>query len=198
MGAAGAVDAFCGGNRQMTINVSRVYATALVTLAELAHLTWEHFHGGVLSHHFLDSADMPAISNLWGALLIPAMTWFLTGRIVKRIPFYSGGESSPSRRPWTVMAGFVCSLLFGILLAVAFTNHDEAIASNLFMGIFFLALLLPVFRSECVLGFVLGMTFTFGAILPTFIASMLAALSATIYFYVRPVLSRIWNWLKRA
>ena len=60
----------------------------------------------------------------------------------------------------SVVAGFVGALLFGILLSVSFTNDYETIASYLFRGMFLLALLLPVYRAECVLGFVLGMTFT--------------------------------------
>ena len=63
----------------------RQYLTASITLAELAHLTWEHFHGGIRSHHFLNSADMPAISNAWGALLLPLLAWFLSAFIAKRI-----------------------------------------------------------------------------------------------------------------
>ena len=63
----------------------RLYLIQSITLAELAHLTWEHFHGGIRSHEFLNSADMPAISNAWGALLLPALAWFLSAFIQKRI-----------------------------------------------------------------------------------------------------------------
>ncbi len=41
----------------------RTHVTALVMLLALALLAWEHFHGGVSSHHILHSADMPAIAN---------------------------------------------------------------------------------------------------------------------------------------
>ena len=61
-----------------------------------------------------------------------------------------------------------------------------------------LALLLPVYRAECVLGFVLGMTLTFGAVLPTVFGSIIAAVSVVVHLYVRPVLMRLWTWLKRA
>ncbi len=93
----------------------------------------------------------------------------------------------------SVVAGFVGSLLFAILLSVSFTNDYETIASYLFLGMFLLALLLPVYRAECVLGFVLGMTFVFGAVLPTVIGSIIAALSAAIHLYVRPLLARLWT-----
>jgi hypothetical protein len=176
---------------------SRLYLTGLVTLAELAHLTWEHFNGGVISHHILHRADMPAISNWWGVLLLPALTWFLTGRIQRRIALRSGGKEAGSKLPVHVLAGFVGSLLFGILLSVAFTNHYESIALYLFQGMLLLALLLPIYRAECVLGFVLGMTFTFGAVLPTVVGSIIGALSAVIHLFLRPALVRLWNSLKR-
>ena len=65
------------------------------------------------------------------------------------------------------------------------------------MGMLLLALLLPVYRPECVLGFVLGMTFTFGAILPTVVASVIAAFSALVQLCVRPVFMGRWNALRR-
>ena len=47
----------------------------------------------------------------------------------------------------------------------------------LFLGLIVAALLVPVYRAEYVLGFMLGMTFTFGAVLPSLIACMLATFS---------------------
>ena len=64
------------------------------------------------------------------------------------------------------------------------------------MGMLLLALLLPVYRAECVLGFVLGMTFTFGAILPTMVASVIAVFSALVQLCVRPVLMGRWHRLR--
>jgi hypothetical protein len=43
-----------------------------------------------------------------------------------------------------------------VLLSVAFTNHYDSVATYLFGAMLVLALLLPVYRAECVLGFVLG------------------------------------------
>jgi hypothetical protein len=175
----------------------RLYFTALVVLFELAHLAWEHFNGGVRSNHVLDRSDLPAISNGWGALLLPVLTWFLTGRIQRRIALHSGGKEAVSKFPASVVVGFVGSLLFGILLSASFANGYETISSYLFLGMFVLALLLPVYRAECVLGFILGMTFTFGAVLPTVVGSIIAAVSAVIHFFVRPVLVRLWTRLKK-
>ena len=175
----------------------RLFLTALTMLAELAHLTWEHFNGGVQSHHILHRSDLPAISNWWSAILLPILTWFLIGHIQKRITLHPAGNESASKLPGSVVAGFVGSLLTGILLSVSFTNAYATLASCLFLGMLVLALLLPVYRAECVLGFVLGMTFTFGAVLPTVVGSIIAAVSAVMHLYVRPVLVRFWTWLKR-
>jgi hypothetical protein len=56
-----------------------------------------------------------------------------------------------------------------------------------FVGLFVCALLLPVYRAEYLLGFVLGMTVTFGAVLPFFIALIFAAFSFVVRFIIRSV-----------
>ncbi len=151
----------------------RATLTAVALLAELIHLGWEYFHGGVVAHHFLARSDMPAMSNWWGLLLIPALTWFLLGRIERRLRLQEG---SGTPVPAAVWMGFFGALGYGAVLALAFSFKFEGIAT-IFLGIFALSLFLPTYRAEYVLGFVLGMAFTFGAILPTFIASIVAALS---------------------
>ncbi|MDQ3229211.1 MAG: hypothetical protein M3Q13_05680 [Pseudomonadota bacterium] len=174
----------------------RLYLTALVMLAEVAHLAWEYFNGGVRSHHILNRSDLPEISNWLGLLLLPALSWHLIGRIQKRIALHSGGTGTASKFPTGVVTGFIGSLLFGILLSVSFTNDHETVASLLFRGMFLLALLLPAYRAEYLLGFVLGMTFTFGAVLPTAIGTLFVVLSAGAHLLVRPALMRIWTRLK--
>jgi hypothetical protein len=171
----------------------RVGLTAAVLVAELGQLAWEHLHGGIVSHHLLNSADLPAISNAWGMVLLPALTWFASGRVEKRVARHSGGEGTTSGLRSSVITGFVASLLFGILLSVAFSNGYETVASSLFLGTFVLAVLLPVYRSESLLGFVLGMTFAFGAVLPMLIGSVVAAVSAVVHLGIRPLLVRLWN-----
>jgi uncharacterized membrane protein YccC len=79
--------------------------------------------------------------------------------------------------PASVLIGFVGALVFGVALSVAFQGGHDDTAGYLF-------------RAECVLGFVLGMTFTFGAVLPTLIGTIIATISAFVFFYVRPLLLR--------
>lgn len=150
-------------------HVTRLILTALALVFALAHLGWEHTHGGVLAHHLLNRADLPAISNWWGLLLIPALAWHLVGRMQRRL-----AQRGASKR--SVLAGFFASLAYGAGLALAFTMGQEVV-TYLFLGIFVIALFAPVYRAEFVLGFVLGMSFTFGAVLPTIIACVIAAFS---------------------
>lgn len=168
---------------------TRILVTMLILLAELLHLAWEFTQGGVKSHHLLNQADLPAISNGWGILLLPALSWFLLGRIEARL--LSLDLDKESKTPVSIMVGFVASLFYGVSLAVAFTQHNETIAASLFLGMLWLAVLIPVYRAEYILGFVLGMTFTFGAILPTLVASLVAVVSAILHFVVRRIIKFI-------
>lgn len=165
----------------------RVPGTAAVTVLVWSLLTWQHLEGGVPSHHLLARADLPAISNWWGALLLPALTWALLGRILGRV---SSGVTAPHR----AAAAFTGAGLFGVVLAVSFVMDDGTMATYMVRGLPLLALLLPLYRGEYVLGFVLGMTYTFGAVLPTGFAVAVSVMAWGLYRYVRPALLRIVYW----
>ena len=68
---------------QRTTNI-RIPLTITVTILIFALLIWQHFHGGVPSHHILHQADLPSISNWWGGLLLPVLTWVLSDKIQNR------------------------------------------------------------------------------------------------------------------
>ncbi|AND69222.1 hypothetical protein ATSB10_17680 [Dyella thiooxydans] len=157
----------------------RTVATACVAIAEWAFLAWQHLHGGVPSHHFLDRADMPAISNGWGALVLPGMTWFLLGRVQRRVVLQAGASS----RDATI--GFLGALCFGVLLSVFFTRGDDQVTGAMFESLFLIALVVPIYRAEYLLGFVLGMAYTFGGVLPSVVGSILALVALLIHRYIR-------------
>ena len=179
----------------------RLIFTGLVILAELLHLTWEATHGGVASHHLLNRADLPAISNWWGALLLPLLAWFLFGHVIRRERLRSGvighGFGHGFALHKDVVVGFVGALLYGIALAVAFRQGAETITTSLFLGMFVAALLLPVYRVEALLGFVLGMTFTFGAVLPLIVGTLVATLSAILHFLLRFLVRQVSRFSKQ-
>lgn len=163
---------------------TRLYVTAIVTIAIWTLLAWNYYHGGVPSHHILAKKDLPSISNWWGGLLLPLLTWWLLYRIQKRVvrnnPEYSDSQQTQ------VIYGFVGALFYGIVLSVFFKFGYSDIPGYMLLGIFVLALFFPIYRSEYLLGFVIGMTYTFGAVLPTLIGSILASIAAVLHLLIRP------------
>lgn len=164
---------------------ARLYFTGIVTIAIWSLLAWDHYHSGVPSHHILANKDLPEISNWWGGLLIPFLTWFLLYRIQKRIIHYNQEDSETSKHLQHTLYRFVGALLFGILLSVFFTFGNSDMSGYMVLSLFPLALFVPIYRAECLLGFVIGMTFTFGGVLPTGIGSIFASVGAILYLFVR-------------
>jgi len=160
----------------------RLLLTALVVAFELAHLGWELFHGGVDSHHILHRPDLPAISNWWGLVVLPGLAWFLSGRILSRTVRPSQAAGRLLHLPPRVLPRFLSSLLFGAVLAATFASGHETATSYLFLSMFPMALVFPAYLGEYVLGFVLGMTVTFGAVLPVVVALVFAGISAVLRF----------------
>jgi hypothetical protein len=154
---------------------SRLVLTACAFAAEVAHLGWEYSHGGVPAHHLLNDPGLPAISNWWGLLVVPVLVWFLVGRIQRRGATLVQ-EGSRARFHTLAWLRFGAALLWGAALALAFALGHPAV-SWIFFGAFAVALVVPAWRAEYVLGFALALTFTFGAVLPVLIASVIAACS---------------------
>lgn len=151
---------------------TRLLLTLCGLAAELLHLGWETTHGGVPAHHLLNDPAMPAISNWWGVLVVPLLVWFALGRIERRgATLVQAG--SRERFTTVVRLRFALSLAWGGALALAFTSGHPAV-SFLFLGAFVIAPLVHGYRAEYLLGFVLGMTSTFGAVLPLLAGSVIA------------------------
>ena len=168
----------------------KIRLAVLALIAELAHLGWEHLHGGILTHHFLRSGALPGLHNAWGLLLLPALAWWAGWRIEKRL---AGG--SP---PGEVIVRGLMALLAGLALSAAFSAGLEGLSAAVFLGMLVLSLLLPVCRAECWLGLVLGMSFTFGAVIPTLLGAVLTGLSALLHLRLKPALARRWAAFRRA
>ena len=174
----------------------RLGLCALATLAVLGMLLQEHLNGGVQSHHFLHRADMPAISNAWSALLLPVLTWFMTGRIHQRMIQDANRETLALKDAWPAFAGFLAALLFGVLLSTAFTQDYKSLSGYLFRGMLLLAIVLPLYRAQYLLGFVWGMSATFGAVLPAVVGALVASLSAVLHVCAYPYVMRLWTRFK--
>lgn len=130
---------------------------------------------------------MPSISNWWGGLLLPVLTWFLLYRAQKRLNLLAAKKSMGEMKV-KVAIGFGVGLLFGLLLSIFFVLGISELPGYMILSVFIGALFFPVYRAECLLGFVIGMTYTFGAVLPTAIGSMLALVGALIYLLIRPAI----------
>jgi len=160
----------------------RFTVTAAITLILACLLGFQHFSGGVPAHHLLARTDLPVVSNWWGLLTLPALSWFLLGRIERRL------ANEPANK---VLLGAGAALLFGVILALFFVFGPGQVPGYMAQSLLLIAVFYPIYRAECVLGFVLGMTFTFGAVLPTIFAAIFAAVSALIFHGLRFIWARI-------
>ena len=158
----------------------RLSLTIVVCISIWFILIWQHFTDGVPSHHLLQRADMPAISNWWGAVLLPALTWLLMGRIQNRIQ-----KSSDKSLVKKVTTNFFIAIGYGILLSQLFTLGYSELASIAFPAILIFAMFFKVYKEEFILGFILSMSLTFGAVLPTIFTTVIGSLSFVVYHVVR-------------
>lgn len=175
---------------------SKVYITILAFMMILGLLVWQHFHGGVPSHHILQKKDLPEISNWWGALLIPGLTWFLLSRIEKRLHKKVLVQQETKNQTLKIFGLFILGLTFGLVIALSFTNNFKLLLDNILYVFLIISLFVPIFYAEFILGFIFGMTYTFGAILPTVFILILAALGFLIYRFIRPFRSQIFSRTK--
>jgi len=127
----------------------RLHLTFGVTLVLLSLLTWQQLHGGVPGHSFLARDDFPRISNWWGALLLPVLTWFLTGRVLARMQQAKGVNAAATSL--SARRGFAVALLYGAALATAFGFGRSEVTSSLFLALPFIGVLLPIHRAACAL-----------------------------------------------
>ncbi len=161
----------------------RVGLAIAVAVAVGALLSWQHLHDGVPAHSFLARKDMPSFSNWWGLLTLPALTWFAVGNIQSRLADHRVSTRSAA-------FGFFGALLFGLVLAVAFELGFNAIPSAQIQLVPLIALLLPIYRAESLLGFILALSYTFGGVLPLIIGTVLATGGAALYLVPRWALRR--------
>jgi hypothetical protein len=168
--------------RTMAKQGSRVWERGAVGLALVAaalHLGWEYTHGGIRSHHLLNRADLPAISNLWGVVVLPVLGWMAGSCVMRR----AAARPEAVRYALTALAG---ALAVGVALSAVFVTGNEAAAGVLFLGVLLSGLVFPTYRAEYTFGFVLGMTFVFGSVLPTLVALVAAAISASAHLLAWP------------
>lgn len=172
---------------------TKIFLTSVVTALILGLLLWEHFHGGVPSHHVLQRNDLPELSNWLGALILPVLTWILLGRVQTRVRQQVSQPANPENQKFRIYGLFLAGLTLAILLVVSFTNNYKFFLDNVPYLFLLLALFIPIYYAEFILGFVLGMTYTFGAILPAVFVLILAGIGFLVYRFIRPLLLKLAN-----
>jgi len=165
----------------------RILITGIVTILILGLLLWEHVHDGVPSHHILHQKDMPEISNWWSGLFLPILTWILVGKIINRIEKQATPTKQDKPETGNVLILFGVGLAFGIILAVSFMQDYKPFLDNVLYILLILSLIAPIFYSEFILGFVLGMTYTFGALIPTVFILIMASIGFIVFRFIRPL-----------
>ncbi|QBY05176.1 hypothetical protein E2K93_12630 [Thalassotalea sp. HSM 43] len=165
----------------MDNNKNTIY---LVTTASFIYiwstLLWQYFNGGIEAHYLLHNKDLPRISNAWGGIVLPLITYVLMNLIYKRTPVSKYVW-------WQATAAFI----YGVILSITFSMGLTAISSMLAPLIFAIAIFVPIYKPQFILGFILSMSFTFGTILPAIFATVFALSGWVIYKLVRFVWSKL-------
>jgi len=160
---------------------SRILFTGIVTLLIWVNLIWDYLHEGVPSHHILHREDLPEISSWWGGIAVPLLTWFLLDRITKRV---DNDTTTDTNKLNKIIFGFLGALLFGIILSFLFIIGSN-IPGYMMIGAILASFLIPLYKAEFLLGFIIGMTYTFGGILPIAIGILLTVIFTITYKFVR-------------
>ncbi|MBZ9731736.1 hypothetical protein LB467_18815, partial [Salegentibacter sp. JZCK2] len=93
-------------------------------------LFWDYFHDGVASHHILNKKELPAISNWWGGILLPVLSWVLLGRIEKRFNKQFAQKQRAGKQYRKVFRLFIIGLFCAILIAISFTYKYTLFIDN--------------------------------------------------------------------
>jgi len=91
----------------------------------------------------------------------------------------------------------VVAFLFGLALAWG-TLHQAPATASVPSVLLLLAVFFPIYRAECVLGFVLGMTPGVGSVLPLVFAVVMAGAGWVVHRGLAPALLRAARWLLSA
>lgn len=88
--------------------------------------------------------------------------------------------------PNTIVGGFLGALIYGIVLSVAFVKGYEQLSALMAPALLIIALFFPIYRPQHFLGFVFGLTLTFGAFFPTGFGVVVGLVAFVIYNYLPP------------
>ncbi|MCW8832302.1 MAG: hypothetical protein OQK09_02830 [Colwellia sp.] len=182
---------------QQQLSRIQINFTGAVVIITCAFLLWQYVNGGVPNHHLLHRADLPAISNWWGLVVLPALTWLLLMRINKRVleqhqqKSEQESKQETDKSPSNIVTSLVVAMIYGGVMSSFFVFGKQELTGIMFQGIFVLALFFRLYREEFVLGFILSMSFAFGAVLPTIFACVIGLAAFILYHLPRFIYATI-------
>ncbi len=136
-----------------------LYGFVLFILYSWLLIAWDYFHGGVSTHYLLHDKDMPGISNWWGLILVPLISFISFMRIGKR------QSRNPEESNRKVAVRFLLAIAFSITLSILFFQSSD-VGDYLMLVVFLLSFWFPLYKTEFYLGFFIGSIYTFGAFIP--------------------------------
>ncbi len=167
-------------------NDQRLLFVLLIAAFAVLHLTLEMLTGGVRTHYPLMREDLPALSNWWGLLVLPLFGWIAH--------YFAEQENSGVGILGLRKVAFyrlVCGFAYGALIATGFELGLGQMPLYLLLGLLLGGIVYPLYRGELMLGLVMGMTYTFGAIIPTVLIGLLAIVSLITHNTARFVVAKL-------
>lgn len=168
---------------------TKIIATSIATVFVLGILLLEHFQGGVVAHHLFANKDMPKVSNWWGVLVIPLMTYLSLSLLQKRLTNSDNKQKAISKQEYS---GFLGAVIFGIAITILFFSAPT-LPGYLVLMTFALAFFKPLYRPEYFLGFILSMTYGFGGVLPVLFGLIFVIIYLIEYRLIRQGILLIWK-----
>ena len=169
----------------------KYYVIAITILFVVGYLLWEHLNGGILSHHLMYHPDYPSISNWWGLLILPFLAWLSTERIEKRITLQPNDAPVRAKILRVVRIGFFGMLILSFVQSFSFSVGYENVAIYLSLGLVVVGLFLPIYRAECIFGYVFGSIVFTGAIIPLIGILVMAGISWFSHVFIKPLVFRV-------
>lgn len=175
------------------INFKKItyWVISITVFFEVGYLLWEHFNGGIVSHHLLQNSDYPAISNLWGLLILPSLALLAMFSIKKRLTFKASDELVKAKIPSGILIGFFGMLALSFLQSVAFTIGYGNISIYLALGLIIVGLFVPIYKAECIFGYVFGSIVFTGPVIPLIGILVISSISWFSDKGIKPLISKI-------
>jgi len=168
------------------------FVIAMAFFFVVVQLIWEYSQGGVVNHHLLARKDMPAISNGWGLIVMPILAWLAVKGLSQRVKHNDSETDEPTSIviPKSAWFGFFGMLLYSAVQSTAFKLGLPQLTMYLAMGLLVVGLCLPIYRGECILGHVVGASWTFGPVIPLIGMAVLASISMLAHFLFKPFIAK--------